>query len=263
MKISANGRILKRNHFWFEDDVTDLSKISKKYFRCDELIIHGNKFRLEGKNILCSMQESIITDLSKDINDLWINMTKTLRNEINRAGRENVTCKFYKADDIISNDQLLNEFANVYHSMYEEKGMSVCYLGVNELKDYARQGRLLISTATVNEKNAVFHSYIYGEGNSRFLHSCSEFRIEGNAARSAMGRANKFLHWNDMIELQKMGIENYDWGGISSLDNPNGIDKFKMAFGGSPIFYYNVMITCSLRLKIWKKLKHYKEMNLK
>ena len=63
--------------------------------------------------------------------------------------------------------------------------------------------------------------------------------------------------------MKKMGIENYDWGGISSLDNPNGIDKFKMAFGGSPIFYYNVMITCSLRLKIWKKLKHYKEMNLK
>ena len=32
----------------------------------------------------------------------------------------------------------------------------------------------------------------------------------------------------------------YDWGGISDFDNPNGIDEFKLKFGGDKITYYNV-----------------------
>ena len=29
-----------------------------------------------------------------------------------------------------------------------------------------------------------------------------------------------------------MGVKEYDWGGIASCDEPNGIDRFKMPFGG-------------------------------
>ena len=76
-----------------------------------------------------------------------------------------------------------------------------------------------------------------------------------NAMRNAIGRANKYLHWNDWLLLKKMGIVEYDWGGIASYDNPNGIDKFKMSFGGEYRKYYNISSTCSLRAKLYHKLR--------
>lgn len=41
-------------------------------------------------------------------------------------------------------------------------------------------------------------------------------------------------------------------GGVVSFDQPNGIDKFKMSFGGSQAIYYNIMEENSL----WAKLIH-------
>lgn len=44
-----------------------------------------------------------------------------------------------------------------------------------------------------------------------------------------------------------------DWGGISSIDNPNGIDFFKKGFGGIECSYYNVIIgkTIKGKLVVW------------
>ena len=40
--------------------------------------------------------------------------------------------------------------------------------------------------------------------------------------------------------FRKKGLIRYDWGGISDFDNPNGIDEFKLKFGGEKITYYNI-----------------------
>lgn len=47
-----------------------------------------------------------------------------------------------------------------------------------------------------------------------------------------------------------MGITQYDWGGIANPEEPNGIDQFKMGFGGEAASYYNVIIGVSLLGKI-------------
>lgn len=31
-----------------------------------------------------------------------------------------------------------------------------------------------------------------------------------------------------VLELKDRGYRTYDWGGVGSLDNPDGIDNFKM-----------------------------------
>lgn len=46
-------------------------------------------------------------------------MTKTVKNEINRCVRENIVVKSYEGQAIT--DNLLSEFATMYHEMYEEK----------------------------------------------------------------------------------------------------------------------------------------------
>ena len=78
------------------------------------------------------------------------------------------------------------------------------------------------------------------EKNARLLHSVSDFREREDA--SLIARSNKRLHWADMELFSSMGIEVYDWGGISSLEKPNGIDSFKMKFGGQLVTRYNVFL---------------------
>ena len=46
----------------------------------------------------------------------------------------------------------------------------------------------------------------------------------------------------------------YDWGGLSSFDNPNGIDTFKMSFGGEKVIYYDETVIKSFKYKLLRKL---------
>ncbi len=77
--------------------------------------------------------------------------------------------------------------------------------------------------------------------------------------KNAIGRANRALHFYDMQYMKAKGITTYDWGGVMSFEEPGGIDKFKMGFGGTPIDYFNIAIDISLKAKlaaIYRKILH-------
>lgn len=109
-----------------------------------------------------------------------------------------------------------------------------------------------MSVAYTDGKPSVFYTYVLAGEIARLYQSCSEFRFDGNAHRNAISRANRYLHWKDMLELKDRGYRTYDWGGVGSLENPGGIDKFKMGFGGDGVTLYNAKVPVSLEAKIWK-----------
>ena len=238
-------------HIWFADKIDEI-----KEGGYDKLIVHGYPLHEETiGRFKCNItsQETLISDLSLSEDELWSITTKTVRNEINRSKRENVGISVYRGKEI--SDALLNRFNIMYHDMYEEKGMAGHYLPINELKEYADKGVLVITTSEIEGKTVVYHSYITDDCHSRFLHSCSEFRVADNAMRNAIGRANKYLHWNDWLYLKQMGVKEYDWGGIASYESPNGIDKFKMSFGGEYRKYYNLFCNCSFTARAYAKIR--------
>lgn len=238
-------------HIWFD---TECEKIMGG--GADKLIIHGvpiMKNRVGRFGCMPIPQETLISDLSLTEENLWGLTTKTVRNEINRSKRENTEIKIYEGKEI--SDAILGEFNRIYHAMYEEKGMPGHYLPINELKVYAANDALVITTAIIDNRTVVYHSYITDKLHSRFLHSCSEFRVADNAMKNAIGRANKYLHWNDWLYLKQIGVKEYDWGGISSYESPNGIDKFKMSFGGKYRKYYNLFCNCSLLARVYAKMR--------
>lgn len=264
MRCITHGKHFRRLHIWFEENV-DFNSISESV---DEIYIHGIERMMDINWGNCEKQHSLVSNLSSTEDELLKLMTKTYRNEINRAIREEVAVKFFWGKDIIDDTKLLQSFSDMYHGMYAEKGMKV-FLGDEEIRDYAKAEKFLISVAYIDNIPVVFHSYIIDIVNSRLLHSCSEFREIDNQKRNAIGRANKYLHWMDLRYLKKRGIEKYDWGGCASFEEPNGIDKFKMAFGGSKITYYNIVIYKSFKARVKqylvkiinlkKIIKHYKE----
>ena len=69
-----------------------------------------------------------------------------------------------------------------------------------------------------------------------------------------IGRMNKYLHWKDIQYFKNNGFSRYEWGGITDPDKPNGIDKFKMEFGGRVIQCNNYIIPISLFGRVYTYL---------
>lgn len=253
MRSVAYGSHFKTCHIWFEQFSSneDLSRLKQECFGNDCLVVHANEIPLVTGSI---KQESLFSDLYMSDSQLLSLMTKTIRNEINRAERENVEVEYYSNESDCF--EVLNAFSKMYREMYEQKGLKGIELPVKELSGYIKAKQLLISCAKIDGKPIVFHSYVYGDRNSRLLHSCSEFRTEDNATRNAIGRANKYLHWRDMLYLKNNAVMNYDWGGVSSLSNPNGIDQFKLSFGATPLVYFNFTIPLTIKYKVYSFLSH-------
>lgn len=255
MQIFTKGKLFITLRVWFETE----ENVESNFFLgggYDNLSINANPSALSriGKYpCTAEKQMTLISDISKPQEELWAVLTKTLRNEINRAKREEVEIRTYRAGEVT--DALLDDFDETYRKMYAEKGITGRKLDRGELKAYAENDALLISVASIDGVPVVYHSYVFDSTHSRFLQSCSVFRNGDNAMRQSIGRANKYLHWNDWMLLKEMGIREYDWGGIASYDEPNGIDRFKMEFGGMYREYYNLYAVCSLRSRIFQLIR--------
>ena len=152
----------------------------------------------------------------------------------------------------------MEQFTHMYAQMYEEKGMHIT-INMDQMEAYMDANAIYLTGIYEGDTPHVFHSYIVDNKNARLLHSTSNFRSSEENA-SFVARSNKRLHWEDMMLFKAQGIEKYDWGGISSIENPNGIDIFKMKFGGDITTYFNVYEGYSLIGKLAiKMLKRRKE----
>jgi len=81
-----------------------------------------------------------------------------------------------------------------------------------------------------------YHAYCQSEKRVRLLHACTLHRlVQDNAARAAIGRANRLLFWSDILRFQQQELHTLDFGGWypgQSDTRRLGINKFKEGFGG-------------------------------
>jgi hypothetical protein len=136
----------------------------------------------------------------------------------------------------------LHSFESFYNHFAESKGLSACryeYLlmlsGIN--------GLIISNACDANGDCLVAHAYIVDGIRARLLHSASVFRDTVDKSERALhGRANRLLHWKDILHFKENGYNIYDFGGIGDLSqNPvlAGINEFKMKFGGTQVTEYN------------------------
>ena len=175
-------------------------------------------------------------------------VNKAVRYQFRRSEKDQLEIRFYTKADIAQSPELMDTFAKIYERMYQSKG-SDTKLNVSAVQKYLEADGILFSAVWHEGEMLVFHSYICDATDARLLHSASCFREE-SADQSMIGRANKRLHWEDILYFKKKGLLRYDWGGISDFDNPNGIDEFKLKFGGDKITYYNVFAGNTLSGKL-------------
>lgn len=190
-------------------------------------------------------QYTILTDLSIEEEELWKLMNKNYRNEVNRAKKEGIETFSVCDGDYSKLSEILDSFELMYNQMFTDKGMK------NRLNrqyvEAALQSRnMVITGAKYKEQALVYHAYIADDLNALLLYSTS-LLWEDKEIGKIVGWANKMLHWSDICLFKAKGIQRYEWGGIKSPNEPNGIDKFKMGFGGNITQYDNCIFALSLK----------------
>lgn len=242
MYISYKKYGIRIGQVWFEEALPEGKP------RADIVFFHGSRERREGSFCRTEVFHTLLSDLSLSEEELYSAIHKNVRYEIRKNEKEPMTVRFFTKEMLSGDEKTLEELENMYHALYLSKGMNQS-LSHGQLLGYAKTGALVITEILFERQPLVIHSYLTDGKQTRLLHSVSEFRNEG-ADANLVARANKRLHWEDMKYFKEHGMDLYDWGGISNPDNPNGIDSFKMKFGGTPETYYNVLEGRSLLGKL-------------
>jgi hypothetical protein len=189
-------------------------------------------------------------DLRKNVDILKSELRKNTRNEISRCIRKDeliVTITdqptLLQLDDFID---FYNKFSRVKKipSANKDKLISlhnVKGLALGMIKDLA--GNFL-----------VMHAYIISKNRARLLYSSSLHVDPYNSqTKSLIGRANRMLHWDEIVFYKRKLYDIYDFGGLSLSDSValSQIDNFKLGFGGKVVVEYNDRIGVSMLGKIF------------
>jgi hypothetical protein len=201
---------------------------------------------------------TILIDLTQPVSDLLNACKKDTRYEIRRAEKDGVSARMVSAPN-----------AEDLQSVCEAFNESVAVKGLPEMKSGALEplvsaGALRIGIANAPDASPLaWHVYYRGGDRAILLYSISSHRGASDPAfRQLVGRANRYLHWQDLLRLRESGCTALDLGGWHPGDDTEllKINKFKEEFGGKVVEIYNSMMGISLKGKAALKLLALKRM---
>jgi hypothetical protein len=195
---------------------------------------------------------TMVTDLSVPEDAIVEKFGKDCRYKIRRAEtKDGLQLEF-----ITDPESRLEEFQGFYDAFAKQKSVAPCYPQWLLAACEARQ--LVLTSASRNGEVLVWHAYLTSGKAAWLQYTGSCFRDKENDFRALVGRANRWLHWKEMLRFKAMGVERYDWGGLfedESLPENAGINKFKKDFGGQPVRTYDCTLPVSLKGRIWLPLR--------
>jgi hypothetical protein len=176
-----------------------------------------------------------IVDITPSPGELLQSLGKTTRYEIARAKeRDGIETELMLAP--MSDDVL--RFVEYYDAFAASKGIP--RIRRAQFEAFAEAGKLIISIARNGERGPLAaHAYLFDHARARLTHSASLFRLEDDSKeRRLIGRANRLLHWDDILRLRQLGVTSYDMGGWYTKGQDDvllKINSFKKEFGGTVV----------------------------
>ena len=244
MLIIKRRKILKLADIYFSDKmITDTSDV-------DVLYLVESSIPHDGADIFTTLH----IDLSMSAQYIFSNFSKNTRYEINRAEREGCESEIHQVTAL----EEVNEFAEYYIQFAESKNLPHSDLDAqrlaSRLKRFFMSGALYFSIAKQGGLVLCRHAYIIGSKRARLLYSASHFRNFDSTQKASIGRANRYLHWQDIKYFKYKGFSIYDFGGIANqIENveTTNIDKFKRGFGGKEIQEYSFHVPLTTLGKVF------------
>jgi lipid II:glycine glycyltransferase (peptidoglycan interpeptide bridge formation enzyme) len=195
---------------------------------------------------------SLVTDLSVDEEAIMDKFGKHCRHHVRRAETRDAL----RTEFIIDPESRLDEFRAFYDAFAKQKSFERSDQKWLIAACKARQ--LVLTSATRNGESLVWHGYVTVGKTARLQYTGSCFRNRENDYRALVGRANRWLHWQDMLQFKHIGMTRYDWGGLfedESTPERAGINEFKREFGGQHERTYNCTVPVTLRGRLYLPLR--------
>jgi hypothetical protein len=240
--ILIRGRIAVYAELWFDEPVPDSHGADVVMYRLRSS---------PPEDATCTPFHSLASDLTLGPDALFASFGGTNRYKIKRAdAKDALTGEFFErpADHI-------EAFCRFYDAFADQKRLPRAYR--RGLEAVCAADRLVLSAATCEGQRIVWHAYVRDGAIASLLHSASHFRAQG-IDRALIGRANRWLHWKDMLGFHALGVARYDWGGMFGDENipeQASINNFKREFGGTACRRYNGIAGATLKGRAYVALK--------
>ena len=204
------------------------------YFQQKKLIQPNKRFTLH-KQVL-----TLCIDLQQSEEAMRKDMNRTTRYQINKAGRDNLQVHF-KTEPT---NEDIEEFVAFFNPFAKEKNIELCR--VDKLYSLQKHKQLVITYVLHEDgRKMASHLYIANEKRAIMLYSCSGRFENADIPGLHIGRANRYLHWQDMLFFKNKQVNYYDFLGLS-IDKNNqaqqNVNTFKKGFGGFELVEYQSFI---------------------
>jgi len=240
--IRLQGRVVRYGELWFEEEPARNPGV-------DILVYRYRAAPLPNARTL--RLHSLRSDLSVPAEAIAAAFDTNCRRQLRRAADDG-----WRYEQFAATPDRLREFADFYDVFARQKGLWLA--DRHWLSRVAAEGQLLLTCASRAGERFVWHSYLRSGETVQVSNSASWFRDMHADERALVGRANRWLHWQDMLALREAGARSYDWGGMfadESTPERAGINRFKRAFGGTPVLAYECRLPVTLRGRAFLALK--------
>jgi hypothetical protein len=247
--IRIQGRAVVYGELWFDEEPPETAALAGV-----DVLVHRNRPLLlpnawpyRGVPPDAPLH-SLQSDLDAAPEALMAQFDETCRRHVRRAERQDGLRHEVLADAADG----LGEFAEFYDAFARQKGLWLA--DRHWLARAAQAGQLVLSCASAGGERLVWHAHLRAGRTVQMAHSVSLYRGMDDAKRSLLGRANRWLHWRDMLEFRSAGLRHYDWGGMfapESTAEQAGINRFKRSFGGRPVRAWQYAVPVTIRGRLW------------
>ena len=196
---------------------------------------------------------TMVLDLTKDEEDLFSLIGKTNRYQINRAKMKDGIICINMLEPGETNISAVNDFINFYNTFALSKNLPS--ITIKNIEQYITMKNLCIRAAKKDDEIVAMHLYDYTGTLARLFYSCSLFRNNNDSDyKSLLGRANRFLHWDDIVYFKQKGLLIYDfcgWYGGKTDKEKLKINEFKESFNGQIKEEYSYVVPITFKGYIW------------
>ena len=214
----------------------------------DIIRIHQAPF--PARSVISTPVYTLIMDLTQNEQDIWGLINKNTRYEIRRAReKDGIRCEIWDGIE----PSFLSRFRSAYDVLARQK-KRLPMLPWDYVQRLVGAKTFDLSCASNDlEGELVFHAHVLGLNSVRQWHSVSLFRDNTGAVSRMVGRANRLLHWENMMRFKNIGYHTYDFGGW--YDGKRDVEMlcinaFKESFGGQRAVCYSAEIFVSTRARI-------------
>jgi lipid II:glycine glycyltransferase (peptidoglycan interpeptide bridge formation enzyme) len=213
-------------------------------------VVRYNQFSKSVPGARCTPFSTIVIDLSRSPDELLAKMKSHTRYKIRRAGeKDELTYEFSSDGDQAAVIRLADHFDRCAGLKHLSKASRP------RLRILARDNALAVSFVCDKAGEILAaSSYILTQWRARGLYAGASYRQTNDPTRRTLiGRANRYLYWNDMLRLKQAGLRLFDFGGwYSGAEDQEKlrVNGFKEEFGGEVVYGFNCEEARSLKGKV-------------